>query len=132
MIAPCALFSLAVIMQALAPVGPVTPVGAVMLQPVKVRRVPPEASPSLLVASGYSSQLLPEMLGASPQARLRLVLTVAVTVVLVSGGLLVDAEPGRPEPCAFSTCPARQRPRTRHRPAHLPGHHQHQHPRRPP
>jgi hypothetical protein len=72
MMPPWALFSLAVIMHALAPVGPVAR-GALMLQPSKVRRVPPAARPWLDVASGYSSQLFPVMLGALPQARLRLV-----------------------------------------------------------
>src|SRR4051794_35911574 len=99
MIAPWALFSLPVIMQALAPVGPVRLVGALMLQPEKVRRTPPALSPCNVVANGYSSQLLPVMLGASPQALLRLVFTMAVVDVLVSGSAVLLTAPGKPDAC---------------------------------
>src|SRR5829696_6102204 len=101
---PWALFSVAVIMQALAPVGP-SSVGELMLQPLKLLRSPPAASPWLEVAIGYSSQLRLGRLGASPQASLRLVLTLVGSLVRVSG--VVRVAPGSPDAWARVTCEAR-------------------------
>ncbi|KKD05919.1 hypothetical protein TN53_22100 [Streptomyces sp. WM6386] len=65
---PWALFPVAVIMYTLTPVGPVPEDTLGIWHPSKVLRVPPEDSPSRERAMGYSSQLRPVMLGASPQA----------------------------------------------------------------
>lgn len=56
---PWASLSPLLIMQALAPLGPVAEGTLGSWQPVKVRRVPPELSPCLDVAMGYSSHDLP-------------------------------------------------------------------------
>jgi hypothetical protein len=89
------LFSVAVIMHALTPVGPVPEDTWDIWHPAKVRRVPPEDRPSLERAMGYSSQLRPVMLGASPHANRRLVSTIVASSVRVNGSLKLA--PGRPE-----------------------------------